>query len=614
MLKMFSIKGFGAFLGVIFINAFVDLGHKIIIQNTVLKVYDGQQQMMLTAIVNALILIPFVILFTPSGYLSDHFKKPKVMQISAFIAIIITLCITASYYLGWFKAAFGLTLILAIQSAFYSPSKYGYIAEISAKKDLSMANALVQMITIIAILSSIFFFSILFETFLNQTKNLSPTEILTHIAPLGWILVILSIIEWRLTQKLPILAVKTAKKPFYLKEYMSGQYLKKNLKTMFSHQAIWLSIIGLAIFWSISQVVIAAFPAYVKAALNTDNTMLIQGILASTGIGIVTGSILAGKLSKHYIETGLIPLGALGLATSVLFLPHLTNVFEMIICCVLFGISGGLFIVPLNTLVQFHAKDEQRGMILAGNNWIQNIAMLLFLSLTVAFAYVDFQPTTILHFIGAVTVIGTIYTLYQLPRSLIRYLTTILFSSRYWILAKGLKHIPSKGGVLFLGNHISWLDWAILQIASPRPIRFVMHRDIYKKWYLKPIFDFFKVIPIAGGQSRKALLEIGERLRNGEVVCLFPEGAISQKNELAEFKRGYELATKKLNEGEAIIIPFYLNGLWGSIFSRSKKHFKESQQGGIRRKVVVNFGAPLSIKTKTAELKPKVFELAINTK
>ena len=81
------LSGFVPFVLVIFLNAFVDLGHKILIQNSIFKLYDGDTQIILTAIINALILLPFVLLFSPAGWLSDRFRKPDVMRISALIAV-----------------------------------------------------------------------------------------------------------------------------------------------------------------------------------------------------------------------------------------------------------------------------------------------------------------------------------------------------------------------------------------------------------------------------------------------------------------------------------------------------------------------------------------------
>ncbi|WP_419626675.1 hypothetical protein, partial [Thiolapillus sp.] len=102
---LIKLRGFIPFILIIFLNAFVDLGYKILIQNTIFKVYDGQTQIILSAVVNALILLPFVLLFSPSGFLADRFRKPRVMQASAAVAVALTLLITLSYYLGWFRVS-----------------------------------------------------------------------------------------------------------------------------------------------------------------------------------------------------------------------------------------------------------------------------------------------------------------------------------------------------------------------------------------------------------------------------------------------------------------------------------------------------------------------------
>ena len=98
-MKVLSIQGFIAYLSVAFLNAFIDLGHKIIIQNMVFKLYDGQQQIMLTAIVNALILLPFILLFTPAGFISDRFAKHRVIQLTAAMAIAATAVICFGWHL-----------------------------------------------------------------------------------------------------------------------------------------------------------------------------------------------------------------------------------------------------------------------------------------------------------------------------------------------------------------------------------------------------------------------------------------------------------------------------------------------------------------------------------
>ena len=184
---IWRIKGFIPYIAIVFLNAATDLGHKIVIQNTVFKCYEGDAQVFLTAVVNSLILLPFILLFSPSGFLSDKYPKHRVIQLAAALSIPIAVVITICYYMGWFQLAFVMTLLLAVQSAFYSPAKYGYIKELTGKEHIAQANAVVQAVTIVAILAGAVAYSILFESLL--TTATSPEQILKSIAPLGFILI-----------------------------------------------------------------------------------------------------------------------------------------------------------------------------------------------------------------------------------------------------------------------------------------------------------------------------------------------------------------------------------------------------------------------------------------
>ncbi len=612
MLPLFRIKGFMPYLLVLFVNAFIDLGHKIVIQNTVFKIYDGNTQVILTALVNALILIPFILLFSPAGFISDKYAKHKVMQYSAWAELAAVLIIVLAYYQGWFWLAFAMTLILGIQAAIYSPAKYGYIRELVGDNNLASANGLVQALTIISILGSTFVFSALFEIFLKDVVITDANSIIAHIAPLSWALVAFTLIELWMAYQLPNRQGETQKhtQTFKVGKYLSGGYLGQNLKTLAAKRAIWLSIVGLTMFWAISQAVLASFPAFAKDVLHENNTLVIQGILACTGIGIVIGSLVAGKLSKNYIELGLIPIGALGFALLLGLLPALDSRFGMAMTFMGLGVLGGLFIIPLNSLIQYHANADEAGTVLAGNNWVQNIGMIAFLGLTMLLASIGLSSAQLFIVLMLVALAGAVFTVYELPHSLTRIGAAFLVQGKYKVSVVGFDNLPKTGGVLLLGNHISWIDWAMVQIACPRPVRFVMLRSIYEQWYLKPIFKFFGVIPISAGQSKESLEKINELLIAGEVVCLFPEGAISRTGSLGLFRTGYERVVEGV---EGVIVPFYLHGLWGSRLSRARSEkLRRNTARGLRREVVVTFGKSLPMDTKAEQLKQKVFELSFD--
>ena len=562
------------------LNAFVDLGHKITIQNTVFKTYDGDTLIILTAIVNALILLPFILLFTPAGFLADKFPKNKVMRTTAWGAVGLTCMITLFYHLGWFWAAFAMTFLLAIQSAFYSPAKYGYIRELTGKARLARANGVVQAATMISILAGTFVFSVLFEVYLTDVAFSTKKEVMHTIAPIGWFLICGALIELILAYRLPNVHEPDKSLRFDWNKYRTGQYLANNLKVVKSSDVIFLSIIGLAIFWAIGQVMLAAFPSFAKDNLGVTDVRIIQGMLACAGIGIMLGSLIAAKISKNYIETGLIPVGALGVATCLFILPGLASVVAHGLNILLLGMLGGLFIIPLNALIQFHAGEHILGRVLAGNNLIQNVVMLSFLVLTVLFSMLEIS-NLLFTLLTVVALGGAFYTVYKLPQSLVRFIATLTIGYRYRLVVQGFDHFPGTGGVLMLGRRTSLGDWTFIQMASPRQVRFVMDdEDIRRKWYSRKFFEFFKVVPDAPDQSTQET--VIDLLNAGEVVC--PWSMATSDN--AEWRE--TLRTNGDKPAQWITLPFALSGSPGSRASAREPQAKS----GDGNNVTITFDAP----------------------
>ncbi|KIM10687.1 MAG: 2-acyl-glycerophospho-ethanolamine acyltransferase [Sulfuricurvum sp. PC08-66] len=610
MSKMRKTVGLIPFVLVAFINAFTDLGHKIIIQNSVYKVYDGDIQVILTAIVNALILLPYILLFTPASFLANKYSKNLIMRYAAWLAVGVTLGITVAYYMGWFWIAFGFTFLLALQSAIYSPAKYGYIKELMGVGKLTVGNAIIQSTTMVAILSGIIVYTIFFELSMPYANITDMALIMESIAPLGWLLVLGSLIEVGLTYRLTTIVPTDKELTFDSKKYHNGAYLRENMAVIRHNKTVWFTIMALSMFWAISQVVLATFPAYIKEVSGELNTMLVQGAMALAGIGVILGSIVAGRMSRGKIETGIVPIGALGLVVTTGLITYLDGLTLWSLNFLAFGFFGGLLVVPLNALMQFHAPLRSMGTVIAGNNFVQNIAMFSFLMLTVGLAWMGVHSQSLLIMMAFVALAMMLLTLIRLPQSLFRMLLGALVVRRYRINVLHAERIPSQGGVLLLGNHISWIDWAVLSLASNRPIHFVMERAIYERWQVKWFLDFFDVIPVSSRAAKEAKEQVQERLNDGQVVCIFPEGTISRNGNLSEFKRGFENFAQGTN---AIIIPFYMRGLWGSRFSRASGKVRSNTRTGFKRDLVVAFGRKMAIDSDANRVKQEVFRLSFAT-
>ncbi len=184
----------------------------------------------------------------------------------------------------------------------------------------------------------------------------------------------------------------------------------------------------------------------------------------------------------------------------------------------------------------------------------------------------------------------------------------LLFGWRYRLKVTGIDNLPKNGPVLFLGNHISWIDFALIQWATPRTIRFVVHDDYYRK----PIFNWILrgvgAVSIRPENSRNAMQNIIKLLNDDCVVGIFPEGHISTTGELSDLKRGFEKILAECKDN-VVVVPFAINNMWGSFFSKAPKLIKNKNKFNLRRSVNVNIGKPLTSETNRNAVKSSIGKL-----
>src|SRR5213592_708015 len=166
----------------------------------------------------------------------------------------------------------------------------------------------------------------------------------------------------------------------------------------------------------------------------------------------------------------------------------------------------------------------------------------------------------------------------------------------YRVTARGLENLPA-GGFLLVPNHISWVDALILQLACPRPIRYVIDQEYYHKPVLYPILQALGCIPISSRQSHAAVRAAAERIADGEIVCVFPEGQLERRGTLLRLHRGYELIARHAN---AQVAPVWLDQLWGSIFSFQGGRFFTKFPKRFPYPVTIAFGE--SLKAEAADV------------
>src|SRR5215471_18964533 len=181
----------------------------------------------------------------------------------------------------------------------------------------------------------------------------------------------------------------------------------------------------------------------------------------------------------------------------------------------------------------------------------------------------------------------------------------VLVRCFYRVSPLGLENLP-QGGFLLLPNHITWVDAIVLQLACSRPIRYVIDQEHYHKPILHPILRTLGCIPINIRNSRSAIRAAAEKISEGEIVCLFPEGQLERTGVLLRLQRGYELIARHAN---AQVVPVWLDQLWGSVFSFQGGRFFTKFPKRIPYPVTIAFSKPLNAKADVATVREELLKL-----
>lgn len=107
---------------------------------------------------------------------------------------------------------------------------------------------------------------------------------------------------------------------------------------------------------------------------------------------------------------------------------------------------------------------------------------------------------------------------------------------------KGRDNVPKKGPLIVVSNHKSYLDPPIVGSAVKRHLHFMAKKELFdKKWFgfiLKQIGSF----PVKRGTPDKSAIRNSlSLLKEGKVLCMFPEGTRIKGDKLGEAKPGVSL-------------------------------------------------------------------------
>jgi acyl-[acyl-carrier-protein]-phospholipid O-acyltransferase/long-chain-fatty-acid--[acyl-carrier-protein] ligase len=579
-----------------FTGAFNDNAFKMTAAIVLVKLLGHGSLPTILAICSALFVIPFLLFSNAAGVLADRFSKRDIIIASKWMEVALLLVGIPALLSGLAWPIYVLLFLLCTQSALFGPAKRGIVPELVADADLSRANGYLTAATYMAII-----FGTALPSLLIGYAGLNPFYVIgtcTLLALSG------TVASYRI-EKVGAAGVHKKSSPWIIPD------VTRAVKNLRSDNWTAQAVLGLVLFGAITALLQQTLVIYGREALNLSiekSPMLFP--LAAIGIGI--GALLTGYFSKHTIEIGLIPVGALGVMGSAVALSVVTTPIWIGFWIVHLGACCGMYLVPLNAFLQHRIPKERRGEVFGASSFLSFSAMVIasgfFYVLTKVFSC---DARSCVFITGLVAAVPAVMAAARLPNFFTRFWLMRLIHRLYKIRFQGLENLPREGGALLICNHTAYADALLLQAATQRPVRFVMSRDVFKTWkWVKPIFKLTDCIPIHTSDGPRALAtslkEAREAMEAGAIVGIFPEGELTKNGNLMKFNKGFEKIAK--NSG-CPIIPAHIGNIWGSIFSfyRGKPGLKRPLK--FPYPVSVRFGKPLPTGTPADEARRVIAEL-----
>ncbi len=560
-------------------------------------------------------ILPFFLFSATAGQLADKYDKARLARLVKVLEMAIMGVAAAGFFLTSLPVLMAALFLLGCHSTLFGPVKYAILPQHLREEELVGGNALIEAGTFVAILIG----------------TLAGGLLAGSVAHPAWIAVggfVVALAGYLTSRGIPAAPAPAPELKVNLNP-LSETW--RNIAFARENRTVFLSILGISWFWLYGALFLAQFPAYGKFVLGGGESSVTL-LLATFTVGIGVGSMLCERMSGKHVEIGLVPFGSIGLTLFGLDLyfasptglagaaPHellallaMPAVWRVLFDLLMLGMFGGFFIVPMYALVQLRSSPEHRARIIAANN-ILNALFMVVGALGAAALLGEGLSIPALFGLGALLNAAVALYIYGLvPEFLLRFIAWLLVKAVYRLRTSGLAHLPHEGAAVLVANHVSFADAVIIMGASPRPIRFVMDHRIFRTPLLGFIFRHCGAIPIASAKEDPVMLEaafaeVGRALENGDLVGVFPEGHLTRDGELQPFRPGI---SRILAANPVPVVPMALSGLWGSFFSRIDGSAMQTPfRRGVFSDIALQVGAPVPPGEATPEhLQQKVLAL-----
>ncbi|KVG65706.1 MFS transporter [Burkholderia pseudomultivorans] len=567
-------------------------------------------------LISAIFILPFVLFSATSGQIADKYDKATLTRFVKTFEIVLMLVGAAGFVTHSAVLLYLCTFMMGMHSTLFGPVKYSYLPQHLAEQELVGGNGLVEMGTFIAILIGTIIGGAAAGIEGSGERVLAVS------------VVVIALAGRLVAQRVP---ATPAPQPDLVINWNPFSETWRNLALARQNRTVFLSLLGISWLWFVGATFLTSFFNFAKDVLSASPDV-VTVLLATFSVGIGLGSLLCERLSQRRVEIGLVPLGSIGISVFAIELyfasralpspGHLLSVGEflagarhwrILVDLFLLAMFGGFYSVPLYALIQSRSAPTHRARIIAANNILNALFMILSALMAMGLTKAGVGIPGLFLVTALLNVVVAAYIYLLVPEFLLRFVAWVLVHTFYRIRLVHAERIPEEGAAVLVCNHVSYVDALVLAAASPRPIRFVMDHRIFKTRFASWVFRHAKAIPIAPRHEDPAMLARAydaceAALKDGELVCIFPEGKLTRTGDINTFHHGI---TEILRRTPVPVIPMALRGLWGSVFSRhAQAKLPRPVTRGVMSRLTLAVGEPIPSTVATPEaLQAAVSEL-----
>lgn len=612
--KLLVQRRFLPFFGAQALGAFNDNVYKnvlVILATYQAASYTTLPPELLTNVAAGLFILPFVVFSGLAGQLADRYDKARVLKAVKAAEIVIMAIAGFGFATRSMEVLLGALFLMGTHSTFFAPAKYGLLPEVLHDSELVGGNAMVEMGTFVAIV-----LGTLLAGLLAADGNLGTiVGVLIGIATCGFVF---SLAIPKLPPAAPTLKI----------DWRPWTSSWDNIRAAAESRVVFLSVLGISWFWFYGALVLANLPLYTKEVLG-GSEQVVTSLLVMFSAGVGIGSLLCERLSGRKVEIGLVPFGSIGLTVFAVDLYLATpsiagsslsarefigvpGAWRVLMDMGLIGLFGGLFIVPLYALVQQRTRREVMSRVIGANSILNAVFMVVAAGFGALALHAGLTIPQLLLLTAALNAVVAIYIYTLVPEFLLRFMAWLLVNVVYRLKARGVENIPEHGPALLICNHVAFADPVVISAAISRPIRFIMESTIFKIPVLSTVFRGMKAIPVAPAKEdpevyERAFQVVAAELRDGNLVCIFPEGRLTRDGEIGEFRAGM---MRILKETPVPVVPMAVSGLWDSMFSRKYQAVWKRWPRRFLPKITLTVGTPVPPEeTNIEHLRQRVVEL-----